>query len=119
MKINRKVLFIANTKDWGGEHPAMEALSKLDEELGLMNIRVSFAFSLEDGMTFLNTSPEYSAIGIYWDEENKQTEKEARELIGIIRSRSENLPIFLISRKDIFSKLPIDLIKEVKEYIYH
>ncbi|MFV0626561.1 MAG: Orn/Lys/Arg decarboxylase N-terminal domain-containing protein [Alphaproteobacteria bacterium] len=118
MKINRNILFIANSTHWKDEHPALSSLEKLEEELIKLNFQVHFAWSLEEGHILLNESPKYSAVGIYWDEENSKTEKEVDALIKNLRSRAENLPIFLLTRNDIISKLPVHLIKEVKEYIY-
>ncbi|MDD4556186.1 MAG: Orn/Lys/Arg decarboxylase N-terminal domain-containing protein [Alphaproteobacteria bacterium] len=118
MKINRNILFIANVESWKEEHPAFAALEKLESALLEMNFEISFAWSLKEGLTALNESPKYSAIGIYWDVNNKQTEKEVMSLISTIRSRNDSLPIFLIAERDIMSELPLHLIKEVKEYIY-
>lgn len=118
MKINKNILFIANCVDWADEHPAMTALKSLGKALTDLNLDVHYAWSLENGTTLLGESPKYSAVGIYFDDENRGTEKEALQLVRGIRAVSETLPIFVLARKDLIAGLPLDLIREVKEYIY-
>ncbi len=118
MKINKNILFIANSTAWADEHPAMSALKNLGKALGDLSLDVHYAWSLENGRTLLSESPKYSAVGIYLDEKNTNTDKEALQLIKVIRAVSETMPIFALTREDLIASLPLELIKEVKEYIY-
>ncbi len=118
MKINKNILFIANSVNWAEEHPAVAALKNLGKALADLNLDVHYAWSLENGLTLLSESPKYSAIGIYLDAENSSTEQETVQLIKAIRAVSETLPVFALTREDLISRLPLDLISEVKEYIY-
>lgn len=118
MKINRDILFLANSTKWAEEHPAISALKELGEALKKLNLDVHYAWSLKNGITLWNESPKYSAICIYLDEENQETDQEALQLIQAVRAVSERMPIFALARKDLITILPLDLIREVKEYIY-
>ncbi|MDD3153985.1 MAG: Orn/Lys/Arg decarboxylase N-terminal domain-containing protein [Victivallaceae bacterium] len=118
MKINRNILLIANCADWAKEHPAFVALENLDKALTGLGLDVHFAWSIENAITQMSESPKYSAVGIYLDDGNINMAQEALRLVNRIRTISETLPVFALTCKDLIASLPVELIREVKEYIY-
>ena len=66
MKINKNILFIANSVNWAEEHPAVAALKNLGKALADLNLDVHYAWSLENGLTLLSESPNTAQSASIW-----------------------------------------------------
>jgi len=96
---------------------AMERLCEAIQEEGYRVIRTS---TPEDGLALVKSDPSFSAILLDWDlQENVQfDERAALRIIRAVRRRNGKVPIFLIADRTLVSELPIEVMKQVHEYIH-
>lgn len=116
MKFNHNLLFVSSPS-LSDDHPALLVLDDLMNAIEKRNFAVHFANTLLEGVRYIETSPKYSAVGIYWDIDHTNAE-EGILLVRKIRERNPKAPIFLLSEEDILQKIPLAVLKEVNEYIY-
>lgn len=74
----------------------------------------------EDGLSLVTSDPSYSAILLDWDLEgdNQFAESAALQILRAVRHRNKKVPIFLIADRTLVSELPLEVIKQVHEYIH-
>ena len=96
---------------------AMERLVEAISDEGYEVVRTT---SPEDGLSLVTSDPSYSAILLDWDlEANSQFEERAAlDIIRGVRHRNKRVPIFLIADRTLVSELPLEVIKQVYEYIH-
>ena len=96
---------------------AMERLVDAISDEGYEVVRTT---SPEDGLSLVTSDPSYSAILLDWDlEANSQFEERAAlDIIRGVRHRNKRVPIFLIADRTLVSELPLEVIKQVYEYIH-
>ncbi|MDD1685809.1 Orn/Lys/Arg decarboxylase N-terminal domain-containing protein [Methanoregula sp.] len=98
---------------------AIKRIVKGIEEFG---IRVADVSSPEDARAAYSSLPEVDCILINWNlgGDTAKKQKETVELIHEIRSRNEDIPIFLMAEptSETPVALTVGLIREVNEYIY-
>jgi arginine decarboxylase len=96
------------------------AMERLVEAIGNEGYEVVRTTSPEDGLSLVNSDPSYSAILLDWDlETNSQFEERAAlDIIRGVRHRNKKVPIFLIADRTLVSELPLEVIKQVHEYIH-
>lgn len=117
MKFNRNIL-VVSTPVFTELSPALIALNKLKDALVDLGFDIHIAISPTQAKTEVKESPKYSAIGVYWDLNNPSMVDEGISLIAQIRTRSESVPIFLLSEENITDNVPLSVLREVHEYIY-
>src|SRR6201991_5209204 len=119
MEHRRWVLLIAS--EVGGtdsvSDQAMERLVQAIQEEGYRVVRTS---TPEDGLSLVKSDPSHSAVLLDWDlpENNQCDERAALRIIRAVRLRNTKLPIFLIADRTLVSELPLEVIKQVHEYIH-
>ncbi len=119
MSDGRWVLLIAS--ELGGTNSvsdrAMDRLCDAITEEGYEVIRTS---TPEDGLSMVQSDPSYSAILLDWDleQEHQFDERAALKIIRAVRRRNKKVPIFLIADRTLVSELPLEVIKQVHEYIH-
>jgi arginine decarboxylase len=119
MSEGRWVLLIAS--EVGGTDSvsdrAMERLCEGIQEEGYRVIRTS---TPEDGLALVKSDPSFSAILLDWDlhENSHFDERAALKIIQAIRRRNSKVPIFLIADRTLVSELPLEVMKQVHEYIH-
>jgi arginine decarboxylase len=119
MSEGRWVLLIAS--EVGGTNSvsdrAMDRLCGAITEEGYEVIRTS---TPEDGLSMVQSDPSYSAILLDWDleQEHQFDERAALKIIRAVRRRSKKVPIFLIADRTLVSELPLEVVKQVHEYIH-
>ena len=120
MSNGRWVLLIAS--ELGGTNSvsdrAMDRLCGAITEEGYEVIRTS---TPEDGLSMVQSrSVMYSAILLDWDleQEHQFDERAALKIIRAVRRRNKKVPIFLIADRTLVSELPLEVIKQVHEYIH-
>jgi arginine decarboxylase len=119
MSDGRWVLLIAS--EVGGTNSvsdrAMDRLCGAITEEGYEVIRTS---TPEDGLSMVQSDPSYSAILLDWDleQEHQFDERAALKIIRAVRRRSKKVPIFLIADRTLVSELPLEVVKQVHEYIH-
>ena len=119
MSDGRWVLLIAS--ELGGTNSvsdrAMDRLCGAITEEGYEVVRTS---TPEDGVSMVKTDPSYSAILLDWDleEEHQFDERAALKIIREVRRRNKKVPIFLIADRTLVSQLPLEVVKQVHEYIH-
>ena len=74
----------------------------------------------EDGLSLVTSDPSYSAILLDWDLEgdNQFDERAALQILRAVRRRNKKIPIFLIADRTLVSELPLEVVKQVHEYIH-
>src|ERR1700721_1905589 len=119
MEQGRWVLLIAS--EVGGTDSvsdrALEALSEAIEREGYRVVRTA---TPEDGLSLVNSDPSQSAVLLDWDlpENNQFDERAALRIVRAVRRRNKKLPIFLIADRTLVSELPLEVVKQVHEYIH-
>src|SRR6202034_2602677 len=119
MSDGRWVLLIAS--EVGGTNSvsdrAMDRLCGAITEEGYEVVRTS---TPEDGLSMVNSDPSYSAILLDWDleQEHQFDERAALRIIRAVRRRNKKVPIFLIADRTLVSQLPLEVVKQVHEYIH-
>jgi len=96
---------------------AMERLVEAIIDEGYEVVRTT---STEDGLSLVTSDPSYSAVLLDWDLEEKSQfeERAALDIIRGVRHRNKKVPIFLIADRTLVSELPLEVIKQVYEYIH-
>jgi arginine decarboxylase len=119
MSEGRWVLLIAS--EVGGTDSvsdrAMERLVSAIKEEGYEVVRTS---TPEDGLSLVTSDPSHSAILLDWDLEgdNQFDERAALQILRAVRRRNKKIPIFLIADRTLVSELPLEVVKQVHEYIH-
>ncbi len=96
---------------------AMERLVDAIAEEGYEVVRTS---TPEDGLSLVTSDPSYSSILLDWDLEgdNQFDERAAMQILRAVRRRNKKMPIFLIADRTLVSELPLEVVKQVHEYIH-
>ena len=96
---------------------AMERLVDAIAEEGYEVVRTS---TPEDGLSLITSDPSYSSILLDWDLEGDKEfqEREALQILRAVRKRNKKIPIFLIADRTLVSELPLEVVRQVHEYIH-
>lgn len=117
MKFNHSILFISSI-ELHECSPAVKALESLQVSMNQRGFHTHIAQKITDGVQLIKESPKYSAIGIFWDKKNPLVADEVLSFIKIFRKRNTTTPLLLLSEDNITDDVPLDILKEVSEYIY-
>lgn len=119
MEQGRWVLLIAS-ETVGTDSVADQAMERLCQAIQEEGYRVVRTSTPEDGLALVNSDPSQSAILLDWDlRENAQfDERAALRIVRAVRRRNAKLPIFLIADRTLVSELPLEVVKQVHEYIH-
>ena len=115
----RWVLLIASEVG-GTESVSDRAMERLCEAITEEGYRVVRTSTPDDGLALVKSDPSFSAILLDWDlQENVQfDERAALRIIRAVRRRNGKVPIFLIADRTLVSELPLEVMKQVHEYIH-
>src|SRR6201985_1519317 len=96
------------------------AMERLVDAIGDEGYTVVRTTSTEDGLSLVTSDPSYSAVLLDWDLEGDSqfAERAALAIIRGIRHRNKKVPIFLIADRTLVSELPLEVVKQVHEYIH-
>jgi arginine decarboxylase len=96
---------------------AMERLVTAISKEGYEVVRTS---TPEDGLSLVKSDPSHSAILLDWDlaGEHQFDERAALRIIRAVRRRNKKVPIFLIADRTLVSELPLEVVRQVHEYIH-
>src|SRR4051794_11612249 len=96
------------------------AMERLVDAIGDEGYTVVRTTSPEDGLSLVTSDPSYSAVLLDWDLEGDSQfeERAALDIIRGVRHRNKKVPIFLIADRTLVSELPLEVIKQVHEYIH-
>jgi arginine decarboxylase len=96
---------------------AMERLVDAISKEGYEVVRTS---TPEDGLSLVKSDPSHSAILLDWDLEGEDqfAESAALTIIREVRHRNKKVPIFLIADRTLVSELPLEVVRQVHEYIH-
>lgn len=96
---------------------AMERLVDAISEEGYEVVRTS---TPEDGLALVKSDPSHSAILLDWDltGDHQFDERAALKIIRAVRHRNKKVPIFLIADRTLVNELPLEVVKQVHEYIH-
>src|SRR6201988_3102717 len=119
MEQGRWVLLIASEVG-GTDSVSDRAMERLIEAIEREGYRVVRTATPEDGLALVNSDPSQSAVLLDWDlPENKEfDERSALRIDRAVRRRNKKLPIFLIADRTLVSELPLEVVKQVHEYIH-
>ncbi len=119
MHQGRWVLLIAS--EVGGTDTVSDrAMERLVEAIQVEGYRVVRTVTPEDGLALVKSDPSQSAVLLDWDlaENNQFDERAALRIIRAVRRRNKRLPIFLIADRTLVSEMPLEVVKQVHEYIH-
>ena len=119
MHQGRWVLLIASEVG-GTDSVADRAMERLCVAIQEEGYRVVRTVTPDDGLSLVKSDPSHSAILLDWDlaENNQFDERAALRIIRNVRRRNKKLPIFLIADRTLVSELPLEVVKQVHEYIH-
>src|ERR1700760_1286999 len=119
MSEGRWVLLIASEVG-GTDSVSDRAMERLVEAIRLEGYEVVRTSTPEDGLSLVTSDPSHSAILLDWDleGENQFDERAALGILRAVRHRNKKIPIFLIADRTLVSELPLEVVKQVHEYIH-
>ncbi len=119
MSEGRWVLLIASEVG-GTDSVSDRAMERLVDAIGEEGYEVVRTSTPEDGLSLVTSDPSYSAILLDWDleGENQLDELAALKILRAVRRRNKKIPIFLIADRTLVSELPLEVVKQVHEYIH-
>ncbi|WP_263410416.1 Orn/Lys/Arg family decarboxylase [Terriglobus tenax] len=119
MSEKRWVLLIASEVG-GTESVSDRAMERLVDAISEEGYDVVRTTTPEDGLSLVISDPSYSAVLLDWDLEgdNQFEEREALQILRAVRRHNKKIPIFLIADRTLVSELPIEVVKQVHEYIH-
>src|SRR6201993_1620866 len=119
MEEGRWVLLIASEAG-GTDSVADRAMERLVDAISKEGYEVVRTATPEDGLSLVQSDPSHSAILLDWDlpGEHQFEENAALTIIREVRHRNKKVPIFLIADRTLVSELPLEVIKQVHEYIH-
>jgi arginine decarboxylase len=115
----RWVLLIASEVG-GTDSVSDRAMERLVDAISQEGYEVVRTSTPEDGLSLVKSDPSHSAILLDWDlaGEHQFDERAALRIIRAVRHRSKKVPIFLIADRTLVSELPLEVVKQVHEYIH-
>ncbi|ADW70069.1 Orn/Lys/Arg family decarboxylase [Granulicella tundricola] len=119
MSEGRWVLLIASEVG-GTDSVSDRAMERLVSAIGEEGYEVVRTSTPEDGLSLITSDPSYSSILLDWDLEgdNQFQEREALQILRAVRRRNKKIPIFLIADRTLVSELPLEVVRQVHEYIH-
>ena len=119
MNEGRWVLLIAS-KVGGTDSVSDRAMERLVEAIRVEGYEVVRTSTPEDGISLITSDPSYSSILLDWDLEgdNQFDERAALQILRAVRRRNKKIPIFLIADRTLVSELPLEVVRQVHEYIH-
>ncbi len=115
----RWVLLIAGELG-GTESVSDRAMERLVEAIKAEGYNVVRTATPDDGLSLVTSDPSYSAILLDWDleGENQFAEHAALQILRAVRQRNKKVPVFLIADRTLVSELPLEVVRQVHEYIH-
>jgi len=119
MSEGRWVLLIASEVG-GTDSVSDRAMERLVDAIKLEGYEVVRTTTPEDGLALVKSDPSHSAILLDWDltGDREFDERAALRIIRAVRHRNKKVPIFLIADRTLVSELPLEVVKQVHEYIH-
>jgi arginine decarboxylase len=119
MNEGRWVLLIASEVG-GTDSVSDRAMERLVDAIAAEGYEVVRTSTPEDGLSLVTSDPSHSAILLDWDleGENQLDELAALKILRAVRRRNKKIPIFLIADRTLVSELPLEVVKQVHEYIH-
>ena len=113
------VLLIASEVG-GTDSVSDRAMQRLVDAISKEGYEVVRTATPEDGLSLVKSDPSYSAILLDWDLEGEDqfAESAALTIIREVRHRNKKVPIFLIADRTLVSELPLEVVRQVHEYIH-
>jgi len=96
------------------------ALRSLIDELESWEIEVVEAKSAEDGMSVIVSDAALHSILLDWDlgDDASQSHSKALDLVALVRSRDDKVPIFLMAEREQASEIPVNVMQMADEFIW-
>ncbi|WP_348269034.1 Orn/Lys/Arg decarboxylase N-terminal domain-containing protein [Edaphobacter paludis] len=119
MNEGRWVLLIASEVG-GTDSVSDRAMERLVDAIKREGYEVVRTSTPEDGLSLVTSDPSHSAILLDWDLEgdNQFDQRAALKILRAVRHRNKKIPIFLIADRTLVSELPLEVVKQVHEYIH-
>src|SRR6202020_1299658 len=119
MSEGRWVLLIASEVG-GTDSVSDRAMERLVEAIRLEGYEVVRTSTPEDGLSLVTSDPLYSAILLDWDleGENQFAEGAALAILRAVRRPNKKNPNFPIAARTLVSELPLEVVKQLHEYIH-
>jgi lysine decarboxylase/arginine decarboxylase len=102
------------------ETPHGRTMNRILKGLAGFGIQAYTIGSIEGARSAYANLPEVDCILINWDIGGDPSHAGARQLIGEIRERNEDIPIFLMAEpaKESFGRITVETLREIDEFVY-
>ncbi len=114
--LNFKVLFIS--RDLGTDTATGRAAYALIEDLGNEEAKVIEAVSADDAMAIVASDATIQSVILDWNLPADDDHDEAIAILDAVRSRSDTLPVFLMSDRGNVQEIPVDVIGKANDFIW-
>jgi arginine/lysine/ornithine decarboxylase len=102
----------------GQASAAGRAAKALIEEMDGRDIHVVEAATVEDARAVIESDSAIHAILLDWDLGGDPHHNKAIDLLRLVRSRNDKVPIFLTAERDQVATIPLDVMELVDEFIW-
>ena len=97
---------------------ATRAIKTLKKDLEDSDVRVEVAESFADAGSIIVSDPTLQCILLKIDEKNQECCANAEQVLKLIRSRNEDVPVFLMAGRTTASEVPSDILDKVNDFIW-
>ena len=113
------ILIISGGRD-DAEYASLLAMNRLDEAIKSLGYQTLLVTNPGDGKSLVSSYHGFGSVILDWDLPGSGSfcQRAAGDIICTIRAMDKRLPIFLIADKTQLPDIPLDVVKEVHEYIY-
>jgi arginine decarboxylase len=99
---------------------ADRAMMRVGDAVRALGYETVRAASAEDGLALVESRPVFGAVALDWDLPGGEQfpQGAAVEIVRAIRARSRLMPILLVVERTLVSQIPLEVTREVREYIH-
>ncbi|WP_446745635.1 Orn/Lys/Arg family decarboxylase [Silvibacterium acidisoli] len=116
---NDWVLLIASEVG-GTDSVSDRAMERLVDAISKEGYEVVRTATPDDGLSLVKSDPSFSAILLDWDlaGDHQFDQRAALKIMREVRRRNKKVPIFLIADRTLVNELPLEVVRQVHEYIH-
>lgn len=112
------MLALMVSEDINTATPAGHAAQRLQAELERRQIHVITAEETDDASVMLASNPAIQCLLLSWELPGNGTEHGALQVLGTLRARNEQLPVFLLADRESVSSMPRRAMEWANDFIW-
>lgn len=94
------------------------AVKNLVQDLEAKEVKVIVAETKDDAIAIIASDPSLQAVMLKIDEHDKVCCQRAEEVLDLLRTRNQNVPVFLMSSRRVASEIPVGILEKVNDFIW-